>query len=314
MAKSIKDMVRVRSSGPRQFESEFAPEKMGNLADIGFGGCVLSMAISVAHQTVPASYFLYSSLGYYLGPTLTTDKVKFTVEEIRTTKSFCTRKVQAYQKQKDVERNTFYLILEFHVLEPSLLVFHVPTRMSWPDPEECTTFQAHLDTLVKQEKIPPIMPKIYKKIFGQFSKYFDLRACPESVSTQNISGLDKHAATTQDHLTITQKTNSMWFRSSIPLESASEHYGAIAFVTDAALAFLPLTFSRMFLDDAGPVSSMDLTLHFHTSRFRADEWLLHEQHTEAGEDGRTYSVGRVYTKDRRLVATMQQMSILRVKL
>lgn len=55
----------------------------------------------------------------------------------------------------------------------------------------------------------------------------------------------------------------------------------IAFVTDGALAFLPLMFSHKFVTDAAAVSSLDVSLRFHQPEWDASEWLLSEQYCEA---------------------------------
>lgn len=70
-AATILDMIRLRGIGENSFESLALPERMGNTANIGFGGCTLSMVVSAAFQTVETPsrgrMALYSALVTSLG-------------------------------------------------------------------------------------------------------------------------------------------------------------------------------------------------------------------------------------------------------
>jgi len=45
--------------------------------------------------------------------------------------------------------------------------------------------------------------------------------------------------------------------------------------------------------------------------FRADEWLLYDQHTPAASGARGLATGRVFTRDGRLVASVVQEGLIR---
>jgi acyl-CoA thioesterase len=61
------------------------------------------------------------------------------------------------------------------------------------------------------------------------------------------------------------------------------------------------------------VSSLDFSLRFFTPPpvKLEEDWLLLEQNTERAADGRTFSVGRMFTEDGVEFARMSQVSILR---
>lgn len=82
---------------------------------------------------------------------------------------------------------------------------------------------------------------------------------------------------------------------------------------DEALSFLPLALSSIPLTSARAASTMDFSLRFFTPPpEKMDEsWLLHEQNTERAADGRSFSVGRMFTADGIEFARMSQISILR---
>jgi acyl-CoA thioesterase len=86
-----------------------------------------------------------------------------------------------------------------------------------------------------------------------------------------------------------------------------------SFVADGALAFMPLTNTKRNIEDAGPVSSLELAFRVFSPDLDANQWFLQEQHTEAAGDGRTFSIGKIYSEAGKLLAEMSQTCILRKK-
>lgn len=304
--------VRPLQDVPNKFVSVNYPEKMGNSAEIAYGGCTLSASVHAGMAIVPKQFLLYSALGFYLGPSLITEKLMFDVTRIRDTKTFQTVRVEARQVQKGVERTTFYITLDFQLLEPAVLKYNLPARIQHPPPEQCMGFQESLRERVKDGTLDPKVLKAWEINFGLFRRFFEQRPCPESIAGQNVLGMDKTAKTSQGHLKIYEKSTAVWFRSRSKL-SQEESYAALAFVMDAALAFVPATLRNEFLDDYGAISSLDCAMRWHSSDFSCNDWLLQEQVTEAANNGRTFSTGRVFRQDGTLIATMHQMSIMRPK-
>jgi acyl-CoA thioesterase len=82
---------------------------------------------------------------------------------------------------------------------------------------------------------------------------------------------------------------------------------------DGALSFIPLTHSKMSLHDAGACSSLDFALRIMSNKIDMREWNFKEMKTIHGSDGRTYSEGRLFDRKGKMVAIMNQQSILRPK-
>jgi acyl-CoA thioesterase len=82
---------------------------------------------------------------------------------------------------------------------------------------------------------------------------------------------------------------------------------------DTTLSFLPLALNAIPLTAARAASSLEFSLRLHTPppSDMSSEWLLHEQHTQRAEEGRSFSEGRMYTPDGVEFARMSQVSILR---
>ena len=57
-------------------------------------------------------------------------------------------------------------------------------------------------------------------------------------------------------------------------------------------------------------ASLDHALWFHRA-FRADEWLLYDQVSPSASGARGFSIGRVFTADGRLVASVAQEGLIR---
>lgn len=103
-----------------------------------------------------------------------------------------------------------------------------------------------------------------------------------------------------------------------------------SFVMDSALAFLPLTFSKSpymskttrslsdlftahrFFDAISAVSTLEFSLRFFDVP-NVNDWVLHEQHTENGGMGRTFSTGRLWNREGKCIASMSQQSIMRAR-
>jgi acyl-CoA thioesterase-2 len=59
-------------------------------------------------------------------------------------------------------------------------------------------------------------------------------------------------------------------------------------------------------------ASLDHTIWFHRP-FRADEWLLYDQVSPSASGGRGLAIGRLFTQDGRLVATVAQEGLIRLR-
>jgi acyl-CoA thioesterase-2 len=60
------------------------------------------------------------------------------------------------------------------------------------------------------------------------------------------------------------------------------------------------------------LASLDHSLWFHRP-FRADEWLLYAQDTPSASGGRGFNRGLVFTRDGRLVASVAQEGLIRLR-
>lgn len=191
-----------------------------------YGGCLLSQCVSAAFASIPEDtsnriYDLYSVLGTFLGPTSTRYKVTFTVEDVRTTKSFATRKVEAWQDLpmgKDGEsskRRTMILLADFHVREPA--EHTLPGLDYSKSPLDASALASSPENMLNQKEYfaaeqPQKVQKVFDYVFPLFDRYLEMRPMTSSMGVQKALGINSSRKTTQDDLPLQQRTNSHWFR------------------------------------------------------------------------------------------------------
>lgn len=316
MASTITELVSVRQITPNLFESVHNPEKMGNMADVAYGGNTLAVAVGAALQTIPSGFFLYSAVGNYLGPAFTDRRLQCAVREIRTTKTFATRHVEMSQVQKDGKRRLcLFLSADFHIAEPAtLLTYSRPPRMAHSAVEDCPTVDENRQNLLERGLATEKMVQTHRVLFGLGDRFFDRRPCPEGIITQTLTGMAKKGIpTTQDHLPITSKASSDYFRCKHPLGTPAQHTSALAFVADMGNSFLPLVHNGQSLDDVAAQSSLDFALRVFTNDVDLNAWSFREMSTITGGDGRTYTEAQVWDSRGRMLCNMTEQSILRPK-
>jgi acyl-CoA thioesterase-2 len=104
----------------------------------------------------------------------------------------------------------------------------------------------------------------------------------------------------------------LWIRISGPLDDAElTHMAAFTYASDMTLLGsslvphgLPISSPRV------QSASLDHTIWFHRP-FRADEWFLYDQASPSASGARGLALGRVFTEDGRLVATVAQEGLIR---
>ena len=85
----------------------------------------------------------------------------------------------------------------------------------------------------------------------------------------------------------------------------SEHLAAFTYASDMSLLGATLAPHGVTRPPAMQMASLDHTIWFHRP-FRADQWWLYDQESPSASGGRGLALGRVFTEDGRLVATVAQ--------
>ncbi|KAH8901487.1 Thioesterase/thiol ester dehydrase-isomerase [Thozetella sp. PMI_491] len=310
MAETLAEQLAVEEVGPDEYMSKHLPTNM-DIMPVAYGGCTLGLAVHAACHTVSPDFHLYSVLGYYLAPGLLTEKMKCTVERIRDTKSFSTRRVRVSQTAEGRTRVCMELTADFHIREEGDLEYSGPPAGQHPPPEKLQTNAEHgagfhTRGIISQEQL-----EMHRTRTDPFGVMWDIRQCPDSVAGQNLHGLLNPKTTSQDHVPTGSKTSAEWARLMQPLETQAQHMSALAFVMDSGLSTLPMIHADVSLEEVAWTASLDFAFRLMQPVVDVTKWHLSERVTSSAAGGLTYAEGRLWDAQGKLVASMTQQSIFK---
>jgi acyl-CoA thioesterase-2 len=263
----------------------------GQSQDLGwgavFGGQVLGQALSAAVQTVPPERHVHSLHAYFLRSGDVTKPIVYDVDRIRDGGSFTTRRVVAIQGGKAI----FNLAASFQVDEPGFE--HQDTMPEAPPPESLLT---------EQERALPFADKLPKGLRERAvaARPFELRPIGNDADPF--------------HPVSSPPLRMLWLKTAdrLPDDPALHRY-LLAYASDHSLittALLP--HGVTWLTPGMQVASLDHVMWFHQP-FRVDEWLLYVLDSPAAHGGRGLARGRIFTRDGRLVASVTQEGLIRMR-
>ncbi len=110
-----------------------------------------------------------------------------------------------------------------------------------------------------------------------------------------------------------QPERALWFRPRAPFSGdAAMHRAVIGFASDVGLVHVGLLPHGRTETPAIQAASLDHSIWFHGDA-AADDWLLHVQRSPVARDGRGLSLGSVFSRDGRLVASVAQEILARTR-
>lgn len=311
--KSFTEQLAFKQLAENSWTTLHPPQRMGNALPIAYGGYALAVACKAACLSVPEGYQIYSFMGNYLGPAVTDRPLLATTRTIRQTRTFATRHVEVSQKQDDGKsRVCLFATADFQVKEKgSMFEYSRPPSKPYSDHAGLPSTLEAAANLLASGKISKSQHDAFAKTFAVNASLFTVHPCPEGIFAQNLTGLAKTLPHSQDALPLSSRTTADWFHSATPLATPIDHLAALAFYSDGALSFCPLSFSHLYLDDSAACSSLDFALRFFGD-VDLEKWNLREISTNAGSGGRTFSECWIWDEQGKAVASMSQQSIMRV--
>ncbi|WP_121252873.1 acyl-CoA thioesterase [Nocardioides ferulae] len=246
-----------------------------------YGGQVAAQALVAAVRTVDPEFALHSLHSYFLLPGDYAVPVVYDVERIRDGRSFLTRRVVARQHGRPI----YYQTLNFQ------------------RPEE---------GFDHQEPMPQVAPPdagwdMIEMLRGRQDAESQELGREWSVIDVRYLG-NSSAGLEPDPLHPSQARMWMRVRDELPADPQS-HLASFAYASDISLLGASLAVHGVRPGQA-QMASLDHTIWFHRP-FRADRWWLYDQWSPSASGARGFSLGRVFTEDGTLVATVAQEGLIR---
>ncbi|MGH3362483.1 MAG: acyl-CoA thioesterase [Nocardioides sp.] len=250
-----------------------------------FGGQVAAQALLAGVRTVDPAYAVHSLHSYFLRPGDTAVPIVYDVEQLRDGRSFGTRRVVARQHGRPI----YFLTANFQRAEEGLE--HQDAMPDVPPPEEGLDFADLMRSRGGAES----------EAFAKEWAALEVRYLGNSAR-----GLPEDPAR--------PARAQLWIRVNGQLsDDPREHLATFTYASDMTLLGATLVPHGVNITSPGmQPASLDHTVWFHQP-FRSDEWWLYDQHSPMAHGGRGLAQGRVFTRDGRLVASVAQEGLIRLR-
>ncbi|MDW3219890.1 MAG: acyl-CoA thioesterase II [Acidimicrobiales bacterium] len=244
-----------------------------------FGGQVAGQALVAAARTVDDDRPVHSLHAYFLRPGDPTVPVLYEVDRIRDGRSFTTRRVVGIQHGRAI----FNLAASFHIDESGL---------------------EHLEPMPDVPAADDLPTRADRFAAAGIDDPF-----PDQPHPLDIRYITKSPLQRREPLPPVQQ---VWFRADGRLpDNQVLHTCLLTYASDMTLLDTSLLPHGTGSIEGGiQMASLDHAMWFHGT-FRADEWLLYDQHTPAATGARGLATGRVFTHDGRLIANVVQEGLIR---
>ncbi|CAF3457545.1 unnamed protein product [Rotaria socialis] len=295
-----------------------------------FGGQLIGSAVYAAQKTLTKDFPLHSLHAYFLTAADNSSPITYAISRLRDGQSFETRSVTVKQDNRIV----FECSMNFHKREKGDMEHQLQMpHAAVPPPEQLLSMNDHFTNLLNDTRVKPqIKPLIENAL--QMPARIELRYCnPRDI-------LDPEPTWPARQF--------VWIKSLDPLPDYSHiHRSAVAYCSDRVLlgsAYLPYAvngISRRIKMQA----SLDHSMWFHDDfifdteaesdsteqntslkpikrssdippvpvkvHVRADDWLLYELECPIHRNNRAWNLGRVWTRNGRLIVTCAQEGVIR---
>jgi acyl-CoA thioesterase-2 len=240
-----------------------------------FGGQVAAQALVAAQRTVPDERHVHSLHSYFLLGGDLSIPIIYDVENVRDGGSFTTRRVAARQHGEII----YYLTASFQKVEDGF--DHQDEIPDVAPPDQCTP-----------------LPEVIRTVNPEAADWW----------IKEWSAIDARLVPTGDDLA----TQRLWFRFAGTLPDDRPLRNAVlTYFSDLTLLGPTLIpHGRVVSSPDVQVASLDHTIWFHRPA-DANGWFLYDQHSPSASRARGLAIGRVFSEDGAMVATIAQEGLIR---
>ncbi|MFZ1680319.1 MAG: acyl-CoA thioesterase II [Rhizobiaceae bacterium] len=252
-----------------------------------FGGQVIAQALVAAQRTVDPARRVHSLHGYFMLPGNPAHAIVFDVDRLRDGGSFTTRRVTAIQ----IGQAIFSLEASFQVAEDGL-EHQMDAPAGIPAPE----------TLPSQRELAAAAAgQIPDNIRAFWSRERPMEIKPVSL-THYVS---------REKLPPRQ---NVWMRTTGPVPADPAMRAAIlAYLSDMTLLDTAThAHGRAVFEPEIQAASLDHAMWFHRDD-PLDDWILYTQDSPSSSGARGLSRGSLYARDGRLIASVAQEGLIRLR-
>ncbi|MEO5866548.1 MAG: acyl-CoA thioesterase II [Sphingomonas sp.] len=282
LAQGLIDLLDVEEIDRDLYRGKRQPGGVGRV----FGGQVIAQALQAAQRSTDEPKAAHSLHAYFMRPGDENYPIIYRVVRDFEGKSFATRRVIAMQQGQPI------LNMACSLQRPEEGLHHQDAMPDVPDP----------DTLRSEAEL---RQGLADEIPEKFRRFF-LRARPIEIRPIN----PRHWFNPVPQ----EPHNACWMRLVAPIDDdTAMHRAILAYASDMTLlgtALLPHGVNWMTHNVQ--TASLDHALWFHEP-FRADDWLLYATDTPWAGHARGYNRGKIYARDGRLVASVTQEGLIRMR-
>lgn len=276
--------VELTEVEPRVYDRAFSVMPQHVPWPKAYGGDSVAQAAAAAIATIGEDRNLHSLHSSFLRPVESGAEVRYEVELLRDGRGYSTRHVRGYQNDKVV----FLTTASFQV------------------PEDGPSFAPAMPDVVAPETLPSSAEYIERAAVqgtpaGDYwakGRSFDMRHIPGPLYVRIEGEPTPH--------------QGVWVKAFDALpDDDRTHRIAMSYVCDYTILEPSLRALGLHWSSPGLITaSLDHSMWFHGSA-RADEWLLYAQESAGVQGGRGLNLGRFFTREGELVATVAQEGLIR---
>jgi acyl-CoA thioesterase II len=282
LVQSLVDLLEVEEIDRDLYRGKRQPGGVGRV----FGGQVIAQALQAAQRSTEAPKVAHSLHAYFMRPGNEDYPIIFRVVRDFEGRSFATRRVIAMQQGQPI----LNMAASFQTPEEGLR--HQDAMPNVPGPESLRS-----EAELRHEIIDEIPEKFRRHM---------LRGRPIEIRPVHPRSWF--------HPTSGEPKQDSWFRLVGPIgDDAAMHRAILAYASDMSLlGTATLAHGVNWMTSNLQTASLDHALWLHED-FRADEWLLYSCDSPWAGHARGFNRGQIFTQDGRLVASVAQEGLMRLR-